>query len=147
MNNRNSLIKNYSQIPTFIKTLNNFKQVRIRSLKNLSIQPMPKKNIFTNFSKPNTKFNSPLKNKENFISNQNDLVINAIDSDSLHFSYSPSSCKKIQFQKQVFNRKFKQTFKLDKKTKELCNIYLERPKSKMSNPLVNQVNQLITRLR
>lgn len=67
MNSKNSLLKNYSQIPTFIKTLNNFKTVRIRSLKNLSIQPVVKKSLFTNFSKPNTKFNSPIKNKENLM--------------------------------------------------------------------------------
>ncbi|CAD8059796.1 unnamed protein product [Paramecium primaurelia] len=147
MNSKNSLIKNYSQIPTFIKTLNNFKTVRIRSLKNLSIQPVAKKSLFTNFSKPNTKFNSPIKNKENLMAKQNDLIINGIDSDSLHFSYSPSSCKKIQYQKQVFNRKLKQTSKLDQKTKQLCNIYLERPKSKMNNLFQNQVNQPIIRIR
>ncbi|CAD8153023.1 unnamed protein product [Paramecium octaurelia] len=148
MNSKNTLVRNYSQIPTFIKTLNNFKTVRIRSLKNLSIQPVAKKSPFTNFSKPNTKFNSPQKNKENLVAKQNELIINGIDSDSLHFSYSPSSCKKIQCQKQVFNRKLKQnTSKLDKKTQQLCSIYLERPKSKINNLFQNQANQPFIRIR
>ncbi|CAK59709.1 unnamed protein product (macronuclear) [Paramecium tetraurelia] len=149
MNTRQRLLQNISCIAgnARIKQQQNQSNVRIRSQKSrkenasfivTKLTQQPK----TNINLYQTQIHSPIKNrsmnqnKENNINNayvaiknSDELIINSAESHSLNLSYSPSSKKKPQPSCFVLpSRSIKPKLKLTRKTLEIRNIYLDKPK-------------------